>query len=401
MTGSSQGDRYRAFTDMVWAFLEERLTPEWRAIAKRQTGMFADEDLGYYWHRALYERGWVAPNWPVEYGGPGWDPIERFLFHDACAKAGAPKIPTLGLQLCGPVIMRYGTPEQKNFYLPRILSREHAWCQGYSEPEAGSDLASLRTAAKRRGEEYVIEGSKIWTSNAHHANWIFVLARTDPTAKAQRGISFLLVPLDRPGITVRPIISMSGEHELNQVFFDDVVIPVANRVGPENEGWAIAKYLLEFERGASAVASRVAVLLRDARDIAGMADAHGRTLWSDSAAFRRKLAQVDLETQGLAIAERQVAARLAAGQPIGSMSSQLKLMGSKLYQDASELCLEALGPYATVDQSRALWGHPAADPVGPSDGAPVTARYLNSRAMTLYGGSWEIQHNILARTLGL
>ena len=402
MTAGTSPTDYSGFIAEVREFLEEKLTPELRAASKRQAGVFADAELSRTWHTILFERGWVAPNWPVEHGGPGWDPVQKFLFQDELAKADAPKIAAFGLQLCGPVVMRYGTQEQKDFYLPRILSGEHYWCQGYSEPGAGSDLASLRTAAVRVGDEYVINGSKIWTTHAHNANWIFVLVRTDPEAKPQRGISFILVPMDTPGITVKPILSMSGEHELNQVFFDDVAVPVANRVGEENDGWTVAKYLLEFERGAGAAASRIKGLLRHARTLARLPqEEQGEALWDTSPSYRQRMAQLDIEVSGLEYSEREIARRLAAGEPVGLMAPQLKLGASTLLQRATELDMEALGDYAVIDQRDALGTHAQGEPIGPREGATSTARYLNTRAVSIYGGTYEVQHNILARMIGL
>lgn len=389
---------YAAFVAEVRHFLEEKLTPEMRAASKRQAGVFADGKLAATWHRILYERGWIAPQWPREHGGPGWDSLQRFLFEDELAKAGAPKVASFGMQLAGPVIMRFGTDEQKACYLPRILSGEHRWCQGFSEPGAGSDLASLKTTALRDGDDYVINGSKIWTTHAHNANWIFILARTDPDAKPQRGISFILVPMDSPGLTVSPIISMSGEHELNQVFFDDVRVPVANRVGPENEGWTVTKYLLEFERGAGAAASRIRAVLRRAESLARAGEP---SLWTESPDYRRRVALLDIDIQALEYMEREVARRLSENQPVGSMAPQLKLAGSTMLQRATELDLEALGIYAPVNQHAALGSDASAAPVGPADGVTSTARYLNARAITIYGGSYEVQHNILARVIGL
>ncbi len=393
---------YPAFIEEVRAFLAEKLTPELRAASKRQAGVFADVELGRQWHRILYEQGWIAPQWPREHGGTGWDPLQRFLFEDELAKAGAPKIASFGLQLAGPVIIRFGTPEQKDAFLPKILSGEHYWCQGFSEPGAGSDLASLRTTAARRGDDYVVNGSKIWTTHAQHANWIFILARTDPSVKPQRGISFLLLPMDSAGLTVEPIISMSGEHELNQVFFDDVIVPVANRIGDENEGWTVTKYLLEFERGAGAAASRIKAILWHARALAASGETEQRHgLWASSAEFRRRCAQLEIDLQGLAFMEREVARRLSQCQPVGLIASQLKLAGSTLLQRATELDMEALEIHLAVDQRGALGSDATQAPVGPAEGATPTAKYLNSRAVTIYGGTYEVQHNILARALGL
>jgi acyl-CoA dehydrogenase len=384
-----------AFRDEVRAFLDEALTPELRALTARQAGVFAEGELCRRWHRILYQKGWVAPSWPVEHGGPGWSPMEKFVFADECVKAGAPKLPAMGLQMCGPVLMRYGTEAQKAFFLPRMLSGEHYWCQGYSEPQSGSDLASLQLRAVRAGDHYVVSGSKLWTTHAHYANWMFLLARTSIEAKPQAGISFLLTPMDAPGLTVQPIISISGEHEVNQCFFDEVRIPVANLVGGEHQGWTVAKALLEFERGGGAAASGLRGQLDDARAIA---EAEG--WWREDTAFRRKWAELDVELRALDVAERQTAEALMAGRPVGdTTASQLKMAVSTLLQRITELGMGALGPYAGADQRAALGIGANAAPVGPDYALTPMAKYLNSRAATIYGGSNEIQHNILARII--
>ena len=392
-----------AFRAEVRGFLDEKLTPELRAATARQAGVFADGELVRQWHRILYERGWVAPSWPKQYGGPGWTPMQQHVFADECAKADAPVLAGMGLQLCGPVLMGFGTPEQKAYFLPKLLSGEHYWCQGYSEPQSGSDLASLQTRAVRDGDHYIVNGSKIWTTHAHFANWIFLLVRTKAEGKPQAGVSFMLAPMDTPGISVRPILSISGEHEVNQVFLDDVRIPVANRVGEENQGWTVAKYLLEFERGGGTQASRLQKLVRQARTIAQAEPAGGASFWEDSPDFRRRLLTLQMEIEGLDYAEGQVAAQLSAGQKVGDASaSVLKLTVSQLLQRATELAVEALGHYAGADQRHALGFGSNDPPIGPDYAVTPTARYLNSRAATIYGGSQEIQHNILARVvLGL
>jgi alkylation response protein AidB-like acyl-CoA dehydrogenase len=384
-----------AFRDEVRRFLDQALTPDIRAAQARQAGVFGEGELCRRWHEILYEKGWVAPAWPKEYGGTGWSPMQRFIFADECARADAPVLPAMGLQMCGPVLMRYGTDAQKAFFLPRMLSGEHYWCQGYSEPQSGSDLASLQTRAVREGDDYVVNGTKLWTTHAHFANWMFLLVRTSTEGKAQAGISFLLTPMDTPGLTVRPIISISGEHEVNQVFFDEVRIPLANRVGEENQGWTVAKYLLEFERGGGAQASRLASLLRDARHIASSDGGP----WED-AAFRRRWTGLDIELQALDEAEREVASILSSGRSVGdATASRLKLTVSDLLQRITELRVEALGPYAAADQREALGMGANRAPVGPEHALTPMAKYLNSRAATIYGGSQEIQHNILARVL--
>ncbi|HTW35496.1 MAG TPA: acyl-CoA dehydrogenase family protein [Rhizomicrobium sp.] len=386
-----------AFRDAVRSFLDTKFTPELRAATQRQAGVFAEAELNRRWHRILFERGWIAPNWPAEYGGTGWNVLQRYIFESECAAAETPALPAMGLKMCGPVLMRFGTPEQKSFYLPRILSGEHYWCQGYSEPQSGSDLASLQCRAIRDGDFYVVNGSKIWTTHAHFANWMFLLARTDPAAKPQAGITFLLLDMKTPGLNVQPIITMSGEHEVNQVFFDNVRIPVSNRVGEENQGWTVAKYLLEFERG-GAYAARIRSLLERTKTTARTERAgDGRALWDDES-FRRRASELDIALEAVDFTERRVISQLSAGGNAGDASaSMLKMKGTETMQSVTELALDAIGYYAQPDQRPSLGLGANQSPVGPDYAATITARYLNTRAATIYGGSSEIQRNILAR----
>ncbi|MEQ9566413.1 MAG: acyl-CoA dehydrogenase family protein, partial [Pseudomonadales bacterium] len=270
------------FRQEVREFLREKFTPDLREATRRQTGLFAEGELARQWQQILYEKGWIAPSWPKEYGGTGWTPTQRYLYDQECGSAGTPYLPAMGLRMCGTVIMHFGTQEQKEYFLPRILNGQHYWCQGYSEPSAGSDLAGLKTRATQDGDDYIINGTKIWTTHAHYANWIFLLARTGSSERPQDSISFFVTPLDAPGISITPIISMSGEHEVNQVFFDDVRIPGKYRIGAENEGWSIAKYLLKFERGGAAAAGRLGSQIRNIRSIAELeVGENGRPLWED------------------------------------------------------------------------------------------------------------------------
>lgn len=392
----------RAFQQEVAAFLAESFTPDLRAATQRQAGVFAEASVNRRWHKILHEKGWVAPSWPKEYGGTGWNVVQRYIFDSECALAGTPALPAMGLQMCGPVIMRFGSNEQKQYYLPRILSGEHYWCQGYSEPGSGSDLASLQCRARREGEHYIVNGTKIWTTHAQYANWMFLLVRTDTSAKPQAGITFLLLDMATPGITVAPIITLSGEHEVNQVFFDNVRIPVANRMGDENDGWTVAKYLLEFERG-HAFASRIRGLVRQVRLMAGHErNGQGDSLWDDPV-FRRKVSEVEIALAAVDFTERRLISQLSTGRNSGdTAASMLKLKGTETMQSASELALEAIAYYAVPNQRAALGEGANEAPIGPEYAATVTARYLNTRASTIYGGSSEIQRNILARlALGL
>lgn len=393
----------QAFQADVRQFLADKFTPELRAAAARQAGVFAEGALARQWHTALYERGWIAPSWPQEHGGPGWTPMQRFIFDREMGLAGVPSLPAMGLSLCGPVLIGYGTPEQKAYFLPHILSGEHYWCQGYSEPNSGSDLASLATRAVRDGDDYVVNGTKIWTTHAHEANWMFVLVRTGVSGKPQQGISFLLTPMDAPGLTVTPIRSMSGEHEVNQCFFDNVRIPVANRVGEENQGWTVAKYLLEFERGGGSAAGRLIAQLQKlsavARDERGD---DGQPLWDDPI-FRARIMRLEAEVMAIDWTERRSIAGRAIGERSGdATASTLKLIVSEANQKLTELTLEALGTRAGTNQRHAL-GMAANDTViGPDHALTPMARYLNARAATIFGGSSEVQRNVIAKVgLGL
>lgn len=395
-------ERDLVFAQEVRQFLAEKYTPALREANARQAGVFAEGDLAREWHAILHERGWIAPTWPKEYGGPGWTPMQRFIYERECGLVGTPSLPAMGIALCGPVIIHYGTQAQKDFFLPRMLSNEHYWCQGFSEPGSGSDLASLRTRAERDGDDYIVNGTKIWTTHAHEANWIFLLVRTGKDGPRQAGISFLLAPMDLPGITVTPILSMSGEHEVNQVFFDNVRVPAANLVGAENQGWEIAKFLLANERGGGSGASMLKARLERIKDFAqSQCDEAGQTLWNNPG-IRDQIIRLEMEIMAIDWTEMRHIASLARGeQAHAAMPSMLKLMVSETSQKVAHCATEVLGPYAMVDQRRALGLHPAQDPVGPLAGLTLTARYLNARASTIYGGSSEIQRSIIARSLGL
>jgi alkylation response protein AidB-like acyl-CoA dehydrogenase len=383
------------FRREVRAFLESAFTADMREEAARQVGVFAEADLALRWQKILYGKGWVAPSWPKEHGGTGWNTIQRYIFDTECALLGTPILPAMGLQMCGPVLLRYGSEAQKQFFLPRILSGEHYWCQGYSEPGSGSDLASLQCRAVRDGTDYVVDGTKIWTTHAQYANWIFLLVRTAAAPKPQAGISFLLARLDTPGVKVRPIRSMSGEHEVNQIFFDGVRVPADNLVGEENGGWGIAKYLLEFERGGVSATARTRRILAElSRTYELEPDGSGGTL-RDDPLMLSELAALEIETLALEYTQLRILSRLSLGESVGdSAASLLKLKGSDLFQRATELAMRAIGPYAVPEQ--------AGEAIGPEHASTATARFLNARARSIFGGTSEIQRGILARTvLGL
>ncbi|PKQ09522.1 MAG: acyl-CoA dehydrogenase, partial [Alphaproteobacteria bacterium HGW-Alphaproteobacteria-12] len=270
------------FREDVCAFLDENLTPDLREAGRLTTSAFTDKAWNLAWHKILYKKGWAAPGWPKDYGGTGWSDMQKYIWASECARYGTPHLSPMGLRMCGPMLMKFGTEAQKNFYLPRILSGEDYWCQGYSEPGSGSDLASLQLKAVSDGEDYVLNGTKIWTTHAHFANRMFCLVRTDGSGKPQQGITFLLLDMDTPGIKVEPIITLAGDHEVNQVFFDDVRVPKTNRVGEENDGWTVAKYLLEFERG-GAFAAALGVGVEKIREVAaGERGGDGKRLIDDA-----------------------------------------------------------------------------------------------------------------------
>ena len=392
-----------AFREEVRTFLAEKLPQHLRDGARRTPGVFVEPDIGMEWHRILYEKGWVAPHWPKEDGGTGWTPTQKFIFEKECALAGAPALAILGLRLVGPVICEFGTPEQKARFLPRILSGEDYWCQGYSEPGSGSDLASLKTSATIEGDEYVVNGSKIWTTHAHHANWIFALVRTDPTVKKQAGISFLLLPMDQEGIEVTPIHSMSGDHEVNAVFFSDARTPVENRIGEEGAGWTIAKFLLENERGGSCFAPRLIQSIDKLQELAETQPSGVNGAMAHDPRFRDRLARARLEAEALEVTELRILAELAKGRAPGPQTSLVKLLGANIGQEVDTLRLELLGPDALqLPLERPLYGNEAPEPVGSELAQTAMGRYLNNRAATIFGGSDEVQKNIIAKTvLGL
>lgn len=390
------------FREEVRAFLNEALTPELRRAGELMTSVFADFEATMAWHRILYEKGWVAPDWPKEYGGPGWTLNQRYIFQEECKLANAPALLPMGLQMLGPMLIRYGTQEQKDYYLPRILSGEDVWCQGYSEPGAGSDLASLTTSAVRDGEEYVVNGSKIWTSYAQHANRIFCLVRTSREGKPQAGISFLLMDMDSEGLKVEPIVSLDGTVEQCEVFFDNVRVPVANLVGEENQGWTVAKYLLEFERGGhNFTIDHKKQLAKLDKQAAAEIGPRG-VCWSEDPVFRVKAAGVAVDALALECTELRIKGALNAGQNPGALSSLTKVMGTEISQKINELSVEVMGPYIAPFQPEALTPQYQGEIIGPDHGITVMAEYINNRASTIYGGTAEIQREIIAKhVLGL
>ena len=390
-----------AFRDEVRAFLDENLTPELAQAGKLTTSVFTDKEWNLAWQKVLYKKGWVAPNWPVEYGGTGWTEMQKYIWASECTRYGTPNLSPMGLRMCGPMLMKFGTQEQKDYYLPRMLAGEDYWCQGYSEPGAGSDLASLQLKAVSDGDDYVLNGTKIWTTHAHFANMMFCLVRTDASGKPQQGITFLLLDMTTPGIKVEPIITLAGEHEVNQVFFDDVRVPKKNRVGEENQGWTVAKYLLEFERG-GAFAASLEVGIEKIREVAASERSGDGKRLIDDATFARKIAEAAIEVKAMEMTEHRVMAELAGGKNPGPASSMLKTRGTEMRQRLDEIAIESIAFYAGADQHDARMPGSNVDPIGPAEGMVFMPTYLNNRAASIYGGSNEVQRGIMAKlVLGL
>jgi acyl-CoA dehydrogenase len=397
-----------AFRDEVRAWIKDAYSPELKAMMAQSKNGYLDKEGQITWQKKLYERGWAAPDWPVEHGGPGFTPNQRLIFQMETSAAGCPTVSPMGLKMVAPVIMAFGTPAQKEKFLPPILRSDVWWCQGYSEPGSGSDLASLQMKAVRDGDHYVLNGTKIWTTHAQWADWIFCLVRTSQEKKNQDGISFILVDMKTPGITVQALPTLDGprqgEQEINQVFFDNVRVPAENRIGDEGKGWTYAKYLLEFERG-NAYGPGLKHMLSKVRRIASLEmDGQGRTLLQDED-FRRRIAKLEVKVQALDMTERRVFAQAAAGQSIGASSSMLKCAGTDAQQAITELTLEAVGAYAqpfVQDTWAEIKGRSNTPRPGPDYAGPAAPVYFNYRKASISAGSNEIQRNIMAKlVLGL
>ncbi len=385
-----------AFRDEVRAFVRERLPPDIRQKVVDGRSLAKADHIR--WQKILHERGWMAPHWPVEHGGAGWTPIQQYLFEEEAARAGAPPIISFGVHMIGPVLIAFGSEAQKKRYLPRILSSDDWWCQGFSEPGAGSDLAALRARARREGDVYVVNGQKAWTTYAHYADLMFCLVRTRDTGKRQEGISFLLIDMRSPGITVRPIVTLDGRHEVNEVFLDDVRVPVDNRVGDEDQGWTYAKYLLSYERTNIAGIARSKQQLRRLKAIAAAEHEDGRALIADRR-FREKIAAVEIELMALEMTNLRL---LVGGQARGTSgpgASLLKLKGTEIQQAITELLLEAVGPYALPFLPETFTEGSNLPPVGPAYAGVIAPHYFNMRKVSIFGGSNEIQRNVVAKLI--
>ena len=382
-----------AFQKEVRTFIAENYPENLRSVQDEGHDLSKEDFLS--WHRILAKKGWIAPAWPVEYGGTGWTATERFIWSEELAAADCVGTMPFGLSMVGPVIYTFGTPEQKSKFLPGILSGDDWWCQGYSEPGAGSDLASLRTKAVRDGDDYVVNGQKTWTTMAQHADWGFFLVRTDSDAKAQEGISFLLIDMKTPGVTVRPIITLGGEHEVNEVWLEDVRVPVANRVYEENKGWTCAKFLLAHERTGIAAVARSKRGVEKIKAIARTEQDGDRPLIANPF-FKRKISELEIDLTALEFTELRSLAGEASGKGPGPESSLLKIKGSEIQQRITELALEAVGHYG-APYFRGFGEGDNEHPIGPDYAHRAAPTYFNTRKTTIYGGSNEIQRNIIAK----
>jgi alkylation response protein AidB-like acyl-CoA dehydrogenase len=385
----------QAFREDVRAFLRDNLPSE---LSERiSLGKRLSKEHQVQWMQILDRQGWLAPGWPQAHGGTGWSAVQKHIFDEECFAAGAPKVVSFGLKMVAPVIIKFGTAEQKAHFLPRILACEDWWCQGYSEPGAGSDLSSLKTRAVREGDHYVVNGQKTWTTLAHFADWMFCLVRTDPEARQQRGISFLLIDMKTPGITVRPIITLDGEHEVNEVFFDNVRVPVANLVGQENDGWTCAKYLLTHERTSIGGIAQNKALLSRLKRIASQEVRDGRPLIEDPL-FRVQIAEVDMQLMAAEMSNLRTLAATQNGDVPGAESSFLKIKGTEIRQAITYLISKAVGPYALPFIEDELgYGE---EPLLYTDySSAATYQYLDARKASIYGGANEIQKNIIAKMI--
>ena len=387
----------QAFRDEVRTFLKTKLPDALRD--KVRDGIELTKADMERWHGILNEQGWLAPNWPAKFGGAEWNAVQRHIFEEEAAAHHAPRIVPFGLSMLAPVLQKFGSQEQCDYWLPRILSGEDWWCQGYSEPGAGSDLASLKTTAVRDGDHYVVNGQKTWTTLGQHANMIFCLVRTDKDAKQQEGISFLLIDMDTPGVEVRPIVLLDGGAEVNEVWFTDVKVPAENLVGEENKGWTYAKYLLTHERTNIAGVGFSQAGLSRVKRIAKSEMSGGRPL-IENPYFAARLAQVEIDLKAMATTNLRIISKAAAGTAPGVESSMLKVKGTIIRQEINDLARRAAGAYAMPFASEALEGSNAALP-DPSGAGPVASQYFNNRKLSIFGGSNEIQRGIIAKvTMG-
>ncbi|MDC3322862.1 acyl-CoA dehydrogenase family protein [Gammaproteobacteria bacterium] len=387
------------FKEEVKGFLDSELTADLVSAAKHTSAVFTEKDVAMEWQSKLVKKGWLVPSWPEEYGGTNWTETQKYIFSSECAKAGAPNLIPMGLAMIGPLLLGRGTKEQKDYYIPRIISGEDYWCQGYSEPGAGSDLASLQCRAVRQGDQYVINGTKIWTTHAHLANKIFCLVRTDNSGKKQQGITFLMLDMDQPGVKVEPILTMAQDHDFNQVVFTDAIANVKDRIGEENDGWSVAKYLLEFERSGGVGGSKS---LSDIEFIRRLIDkivlTHNDKNFINP--YLVKVAELEIKAQAIQYTSLRILSSIREGDSPGPESSMMKTLATDLEQEIAELTLDVIGYYGIPFQDTSFGTNESA--IGDETFRSIAGKYQNLRATTIYGGSNEIQRNIMAKAvLGL
>jgi alkylation response protein AidB-like acyl-CoA dehydrogenase len=391
-----------AFQREVRDWITANMPPEVAEESRRSRTSHVSKERLVQWQKKLASRGWLCPNWPKEYGGPGWNSTQKFIFEMEMARADSPYLSSFSIKMVAPVLMKFGSEAQKKRFLPKIAAAEELWCQGYSEPGSGSDLASLRTKAERQGDHYLVNGQKIWTTNAHFADWIFCLVRTSNEGKRQEGISFLLIDMKSPGIKVDPIYLVDGtrtpmRHEVNQVFFTDVKVPVENLVGEENKGWTYAKYLLEFERGGQAFGPRLRKAFRHLQVLSKTQMDAGAPLSAD-ANWREKMAALEIEIDAVEMNEMMFYSSLKTGDAPGNMGSVVKMRGTEAGQKVTELAVEAVGWYGMPFTELRNYDSNVV-PVGGGYVDDVSPRYFNTRKTTIYGGSSEVQRNVLAKAM--
>jgi alkylation response protein AidB-like acyl-CoA dehydrogenase len=399
---SADDERFRG---KVRTFLRDATPPALKYKVENGVEMQREDVLD--WHRILYKQGWIAPNWPAAHGGPGWTLNQKYIFDEELGLAGAPRLITFGVNMCGPVLIGFGTKAQQKRFLPPMLSGDHVWCQGYSEPNAGSDLASLQTTATRDGDDWIINGSKMWTTKAHWADWCFLLARTSDAGRKQEGITFVLVDLKSPGIEIKPIVLMDGLHETNQVFYENVRVPVENTVGEIDKGWAIGKFLLAHERMSGGSLGAHKTLLRQLKEIAATDEQSGGRPLRDDPDFARHVAEIEINLRTLEAFNLRAINKFSqdgelGGKALGVEANIFKIRSTEIHQRLTELKLRAIGYYGVPYLISALshgWNEP---PIGAEYANGCGPAYLHFRKLSIYSGSNEIQHSIIAKAqLGL
>ncbi len=385
------------FKKEVQNFLKKELTSELVEAAKRSSAVFTEKEIAMEWQAKLAKKGWLVPSWPEEYGGTNWTETQKYIFSSECAKAEAPSLTPMGLGMIGPLLLGKGTKEQKDYYIPRIISGEDYWCQGYSEPGAGSDLASLKCKAERRGDKYIINGSKIWTTHAHLANKIFCLVRTENSQKKQEGITFLMVNMKQPGIKVEPILTIAKDHDFNQVVFENAEASISDRIGEEGEGWAVAKYLLEFERGGVAnEAEKLLTRIKFIKKLVKIISLQKQDSDFDDV-YRKKISELEIKGESIKFTVLRALSSFEKGKSPGPESSIMKTLATELEQEISDISLEVIDYYGMPFQDTGLRTNESA--IGDEAFRSIAGKYQNLRATSIYGGSNEIQRNIIAKAV--